>query len=219
MKKFKKLDLSVQFPELKVIEQDGKREYVTPEGKKYPSVTTVMGWKKRAFFAEWRRNNPEASKYALKRGNEFHLLVEKYLNNENVEDSEDAKTKKLFEQIKEELNNIDNIFVQEVSLWSDNLKLAGRVDCIAEYNGKLSIIDFKTSKKVKDEYEIEEYFLQATSYAIMLEERTGIKISDIVIIMSCDDGNVLVFQQKPKRYVKKLMSTIEIYNRENNLLV
>jgi genome maintenance exonuclease 1 len=217
MKTFNKNKLQLEFPQLKVTEKDGKREYVTPEGNKYPSVTTVTGWKKRAFFAEWRKNNPEASRYALQRGNDFHLLIEKYLNNETVENHEDLKTQKLFSQIKEELNKIDNILVQEVALWSDHLKLAGRVDCIAEYDGKLAIIDFKTSKKTKDEYEIEEYFLQATCYAVMMEERTGVKISDIIIIMSCDDGNVLVFQEKPKKYVKKLLSTIELYNKENNL--
>lgn len=219
MKQFNKSTIQVQLPELKVVEKEGKREYVTPEGNKYPSVTTVMGWKKRAFFAEWRKNNPEASQYALKRGNDFHLLIEKYLNNETIQTHEDLKTQKLFSQIKEELNNIDNILVQEVALWSDSLKLAGRVDCIAEYNGKLAIIDFKTSKKVKDEFEIEDYFLQATCYAMMMEERSGIQIPNIVILMSCDDGNVVVFEEKPKKFVKKLLASIQLYNKENNLLV
>ena len=215
MKKFDKYPQEISLPHLKVIETEGKRLYVTPEGNKYPSVTTVTGWKKREFFAEWRKKNPEESKYALQRGNDFHLLIEKYLNNEEVERHTDPKTQKLFNQAKNELHNIDKILCQEVALWSDTLKLAGRVDCIAEYDGKLSIIDFKTSKKMKDEFEIEEYFLQATCYAIMLEERTGIQISNIVILMSCDDGSTLVFQQKPKKYIKKLMETIKLYTSEN----
>jgi len=215
MKKFDKYPQEITLPQLKVIETEGKRLYVTPEGNKYPSVTTVTGWKKREFFAEWRKKNPEESKYALQRGNDFHLLIEKYLNNEQVERHSDSKTQKLFDQVKSELHNIDKILCQEVALWSDTLKLAGRVDCIAEYEGKLSIIDFKTSKKMKDEFEIEEYFLQATCYAIMLEERTGIQISNIVILMSCDDGSTLVFQQKPKKYIKKLMETINLYTSEN----
>ena len=215
MKKFDKYPQEISLPQLKVIETEGKRLYVTPEGNKYPSVTTVTGWKKREFFAEWRKKNPEESKYALQRGNDFHLLIEKYLNNEEVERHTDPKTQKLFNQAKSELHNIDKILCQEVALWSDTLKLAGRVDCIAEYDGKLSIIDFKTSKKMKDEFEIEEYFLQATCYAIMLEERTGIQISNIVILMSCDDGSTLVFQQKPKKYIKKLMETIKLYTSEN----
>jgi heme-degrading monooxygenase HmoA len=215
MKKFDKYPQEISLPQLKVIETEGKRLYVTLEGNKYPSVTTVTGWKKREFFAEWRKKNPEESKYALQRGNDFHLLIEKYLNNEQVERHSDSKTQKLFDQVKSELHNIDKILCQEVALWSDTLKLAGRVDCIAEYDGKLSIIDFKTSKKMKDEFEIEEYFLQATCYAIMLEERTGIQISNIVILMSCDDGSTLVFQQKPKKYIKKLMETINLYTSEN----
>jgi len=215
MKQFDKYPTQISLPQLKVIETEGKRLYVTPEGNKYPSVTTVTGWKKREFFAEWRKKNPEESKYALQRGNDFHLLIEKYLNNEQVDRHSDSKTQKLFDQAKTELHNIDKILCQEVALWSDTLKLAGRVDCIAEYEGKLSIIDFKTSKKMKDEFEIEEYFLQATCYAIMVEERTGIQISNIVILMSCDDGSTLVFQQKPKKYIKKLMETIQIYTSEN----
>lgn len=208
----------IKLPELKVIEKDGKRMYVTPEGNHYPSVTTVTGWKKREFFAEWRRKHPEESRYALKRGNDFHTLIEHYTQNEEVSSHSDERTQNMFEQIKPELHKIDNILAQEVALWSDTMKLAGRVDCIAEYDGKLSIIDFKTSKKIKDEYEIEDYFLQATCYAVMMEERTGIEISNIVILMSCEEGSVLVFQQNPKKYIKKLMETIRIYTSENSNL-
>lgn len=215
MKQFEKSTQKLELPELKVIETAGKRMYVTPEGNKYPSVTTVTGWKKREFFAEWRRKNPEESKYALQRGNDFHTMIEQYLQNQEVNHHSDTGTQKLFEQIKPELNNINNILCQEVALWSDTLKLAGRVDCIAEYDGKLSIIDFKTSKKMKDEFEIEEYFLQATCYAIMLEERCGIPVSNIIILMSCADGSSLVFQQKPKKYIKKLMETLSLYTSEN----
>ena len=85
MKQFDKYPTQISLPQLKVIETEGKRLYVTPEGNKYPSVTTVTGWKKREFFAEWRKKNPEESKYALQRGNDFHLLIEKYLNNEQVD--------------------------------------------------------------------------------------------------------------------------------------
>lgn len=215
MQKFEKYPQEITLPQLQVIETEGKRLYVTPEGNKYPSVTTVTGWKKREFFAEWRKKNPQESKYALQRGNDFHSLIEKYLNNEQVDRHSDIKTQKLFDQVKPELHNINNILCQEVALWSDTLGLAGRVDCIAEYDGKLSIIDFKTSKAMKDEFEIEEYFLQVTCYAIMLEERTGIQISNIIILMSCDDGSTLVFQQKPKKYIKKLMEILQIYTTEN----
>lgn len=211
MKTFSYHRKQINLPELKTIESDGKRTYVTPEGNNYPSVTTVTGWKKRAFFAEWRRKNPEESKYVSKRGNEFHSMIESHLKNETVEKNSDAKTQKLFELLVPELDRIDNILCQETPLWSDVMKLAGRVDCIAEFDGKLSIIDFKTSKRTKDEYEIEDYFLQATCYALMFEERTGIEVENIVILMACDDGSTLIFEQKPKKYIKKLMETIKIY--------
>jgi genome maintenance exonuclease 1 len=214
MKLFEKNNLKIDLPELSVIEGNGKRMYVTPDGKHYPSVTTVTGWAKKEFFAEWRKKNPEQSAYALSRGNNFHKMIEDYLNNKDVEKSLDNKTQNLFEQLKPELGRIDNILAQEIPLWSDNLKLAGRVDCIAEFDNKLSIIDFKTSKKTKDEFEIEEYFLQATCYAIMLEERTGIAISNIVIMMSCDDGNTVIFQERPKKYIKKLMGVIDNYYKQ-----
>lgn len=202
----------IKLPALKVIEKDNKRIYVTPEGNEYPSVTTVVGWKKREFFAEWRRKHPEESRYALQRGNDFHTLIEHYMQNEMPSVHSDDRTQKMFDLIKPELHKINNIVAQEVALWSDVMKLAGRVDCIAEYDGKLSIVDFKTSKKMKDEYEIEDYFLQATCYAIMVEERTGVEIPNIVILMACEDGSSLVFQQSPKKYIKKLMETIRLYN-------
>jgi genome maintenance exonuclease 1 len=202
----------IKLPALRVIEKDNKRIYVTPEGNEYPSVTTVIGWKKREFFAEWRRKHPEESRYALQRGNDFHTLIEHYMQNEVPSVHSDDRTQKMFDLIKPELHKINNIVAQEVALWSDVMKLAGRVDCIAEYDGKLSIVDFKTSKKMKDEYEIEDYFLQATCYAIMVEERTGVEIPNIVILMACEDGSSLVFQQSPKKYIKKLMETIRLYN-------
>lgn len=202
----------IKLPALRVIEKDNKRIYVTPEGNEYPSVTTVVGWKKREFFAEWRRKHPEESRYALQRGNDFHTLIEHYMQNEVPSVHSDDRTQKMFDLIKPELHKINNIVAQEVALWSDVMKLAGRVDCIAEYDGKLSIVDFKTSKKMKDEYEIEDYFLQATCYAIMVEERTGVEIPNIVILMACEDGSSLVFQQSPKKYIKKLMETIRLYN-------
>jgi len=202
----------IKLPALRVIEKDSKRIYVTPEGNEYPSVTTVIGWKKREFFAEWRRKHPEESRYALQRGNDFHTLIEHYMQNEVPSVHSDDRTQKMFDLIKPELHKINNIVAQEVALWSDVMKLAGRVDCIAEYDGKLSIVDFKTSKKMKDEYEIEDYFLQATCYAIMVEERTGVEIPNIVILMACEDGSSLVFQQSPKKYIKKLMETIRLYN-------
>jgi predicted RecB family nuclease len=103
----------------------------------------------------------------------------------------------------------------ETALWSGTLRMAGRVDCIAEYDGKLSVIDFKTSKSIKEEKDIQEYFMQATAYAIMFQERTGIVIKNIAILMSCEDGSIKVYQKDPMEYVKHLKQTIDEYYKEN----
>jgi len=209
----------VEIENLKTEEINGKRFYVTPSGYKYPSVTTITGWKKRAFFAEWRRKNPEESKRVLSRGTSFHYIIEDYLMNNSEKVKEKQTTRPgdyyMFAQVKDELGNINNIKALESALWSDTLRMAGRVDCIAEYNGKLSIIDFKTSKTIKDENDIVEYFMQATAYAIMFQERTGISIKNIVIIMSCEDGSVKVYEKNPLDYVVYLKDAIDSYYREN----
>jgi genome maintenance exonuclease 1 len=204
---------------IKTEEINGKRFYVAPDGNKYPSVTTITGWKKRAFFAEWRRKNPDESRRVLSRGTSFHTIIEKYLLNEDaiVEEKKSSRPGDyyMFAQIKEELDKINNIKALETALWSGTLKMAGRVDCIAEYDGKLSVIDFKTSKAIKDEKDIQEYFMQATAYAIMFKERTGITIKNIAILMSCEDGSVMVYQKNPVEYVAPLKNAIDQYYEEN----
>jgi hypothetical protein len=200
-------------------ENDGKRFYVTPKGK-YPSVTTVTGWEKSKFFAEWRKNNPEESARTIRRGGKFHSLIEKYLNNEILDKSKiDLLTLDLFLQIKNEIDNIDNIKAMETALYSDLLGLAGRVDCIAEYKQKLSVIDFKGSTKPKRVEDIDNYFMQATAYSIMWQELTKQRIDNIVIMISCEDGKVQVFQEKPINYVKALKNAVDVYNEENNAKV
>ena len=209
----------VNIENLKTEEINGKRFYVTPSGYKYPSVTTITGWKKRAFFAEWRRKNPEESKRVLSRGTSFHYIIEDFLMNEEAKVEERKNTRPgdyyMFAQVKDELQNINNIRALETALWSDRLRMAGRVDCIAEYNGKLSVIDFKTSKAIKDENDILEYFMQATAYTIMFQERTGIPVRNIAIIMSCEDGSVKVYEKNPIDYVISLKEAIDSYYREN----
>ena len=103
---------------------------------------------------------------------------------------------------------IDNIYEIESSLWSGSMGIAGRVDCIAEFDGVLSIIDFKGSTRKKSPEHIQEYFMQATAYAIAFQERTGIEINNFVILISCEDGHVQVFQDKPKNYIKQLSKAI-----------
>lgn len=209
----------VKIENLKTEELNGKRFYVAPDGNRYPSVTTITGWKKRAFFAEWRKKNPEESRRVLSRGTSFHTIIENHLLND-VDAVEEKKQNRpgdyyLFAQIRQELAKINNIKALETALWSGTLRMAGRVDCIAEYDGNLSVIDFKTSKAIKDENDIQEYFMQATAYAIMFQERTSIPVRNIAILMSCEDGSIKVYQKDPMDYVKPLKIAIDQYYEEN----
>jgi genome maintenance exonuclease 1 len=203
--------------ELQEVTKDGKRFYSTPGGE-FPSVTTVVGFKKQQFFAEWRNKNPEESKRVTSRGTKFHGLIEKYLKNEPFDlDSLHSNQKALFLLLKPELDKIDNIVALETPLWSKTIGLAGRTDCIAEYDGKLSIIDFKASSKEKRKQDVESYFTQATAYALMFQERTGIIVENFAILISCEDGLTQVFQNKPIKYVKKLKSVIVSYRNNHGI--
>lgn len=200
---------------LEEVQKDGKRFYSTPGGM-FPSVTTVVGFEKQQFFAEWRNKNPEESKRVTSRGTKFHSLIEKYIRNEDINfDEVHSGNKALFSLIKQDLDKIDNIQAIETPLWSKTLGLAGRTDCIAEYDGNLSIIDFKASTKEKREKDIENYFAQATAYALMYQERTGIIVNNFAILIACEDGIKQVFQGKPIKYVKTLKSMIKKY-RDNH---
>jgi len=202
---------------LKEVTIDGKRFYETPGGI-FPSVTSVVGWDKQNFFAEWRRKNPEESRRVLARGTKLHSIIESYLNNEKIDfDNMLPNFKVLFNQIKPELDKIQNIVAIETPLWSKTLGLAGRTDCIAEYDGKLSIIDFKASSKEKRKQDVESYFTQATAYALMFQERTGIIVENFAILISCEDGLTQVFQNKPIKYVKKLKNVIVSYNNNHGI--
>jgi ATP-dependent exoDNAse (exonuclease V) beta subunit len=206
--------------EISSVTNDSGRYYSTPNGK-LPSVTTVTGFKKSKFFAKWRAENPKEAKRVTSRGNTLHSLIEDYLNNEFEVQKDKDKIRpdilELFLQIQPELDNIDNIIALEVPLWSESVGLAGRVDCIAEHNGELSIIDFKGATRSKRRSDIENYFLQATAYALMWQDRTGQEISKFKIIISCEDGEAQVFGGQPIHYAKKLHETIEEYKESLGL--
>lgn len=202
---------------------NGKRAYTTPEGNQFPSITTILGSKEKPWLQEWRNSlghdkADKETKRASERGEAIHLLTEHYLNNTLTSDvSRPIKPEyvNLFNQIKMKLNKIDNVRVQEVALYSDVLKIAGRVDCIGEYEGALAVIDFKTSNNSKTKDMIEDYYLQACAYALMWEERTGEHIDDIVIIMSVEKGMVpLVFKEKVHKYISPLVKRIKQYYEE-----
>lgn len=199
------------------------RMYVTPEGNKYPSVTTVIGAKSKSSIVQWRKRVGEAeanriSSRAALRGTNLHLMNEDYLN--NIFDEEKYKDKVLplfmFKHLKPFLNKINNIHVLEGALYSDRLQLAGRVDCIAEYENELAIIDFKTSTEPKKREWIENYIAQECAYAMMYYERTGIKVKKLVTLIACEDGEVQVFQEYDiKKYMGVLMSYINHW-KENH---
>lgn len=206
---------SIEIPcNLEEVTVNGSRFYKTPDGI-FPSVTTVTGWKKQKFFSEWRSKNPEESKRVTSRGTKFHTLIENYLNNETIDfDEINSMQKALFNLLKPELDKIDNIIALETPLFSKTVGLAGRVDCVAEYDGKLSIIDFKASTKEKREKDIDNYFAQATAYALMFQERTGIQINNFAILIACEDGLRQVFADNPIKYVRHLHKLIKEYHRE-----
>ena len=191
------------------------RFYKSPiTSKWYPSITTVTGHKKAEFFANWRSNpaNEQSMKIAAEMGTNVHAIIEKYLNKDPAWNSSSMLYEKLMvNQIIPELDKIENIVVQEKSLWSDSARIAGRVDCIGVYEGKLSVIDFKTSKKLKNEEHITNYFEQAAGYSLMYEELTSTRIDDIIILMTCHTGDIQVFRRKTKQYISSLCDTIKSY--------
>lgn len=200
---------------------DRKRFYVTPEGNKYPSITTVLGVRKNKELFEWRQKVGEEvagyiARTAAQKGTKVHHMCEDFLNN----DFDEEKHKKnffpycLFTQLKSVLKNIDNIHFQEAGLYSDKYGIAGRVDCIAEYNGKLSIIDFKTSTKPRNDDWNYNYYVQASAYAEMYEERMGTPIEQIVILVVTDDGTVQEFvKEKDQMYLDTLKETLDIFHK------
>jgi len=215
---FNHVDMGVLLEDIKATTSpNGKRVYAV-DGNEYPSISTICSYRKRKSIAEWRNRvgNEEANKISTRAatvGTSLHSIVEDYLNN-NL-DLERYKDKYLalllFKQAKIMLERINNIHFQEAPLFSHEFGIAGRVDCIAEFDGKLSIIDFKTSSKEKKESWIENYFVQETGYAKMYEERSGIKVDQIVTLITCQSGDTQVFIKNPDDYVPLLKDYIAEY--------
>ena len=217
---FKHLNIH-NFPNLKAkTTEQGRRYFV--EGNAYPSVTTVIGEMKKKSIMEWRRKVGEEeanaiSKRATTRGNKCHKLAEDYLSNKPLDRyRDDVLSLGLFHQIRPYIDKINNIHALEESLYSHTLKLAGRVDCIAEYDNELAIIDFKTSSKFKREEWIQDYFSQETAYAIMFQELTGLKVKQLVTIIAVETGTPQVFIKKDiLTYVPKLKEYIDYYKDQH----
>ena len=203
---------------------DGTRFYQSPSGKWYPSASTVANWEKKEFFEKWREDpkNFAEGERAKKRGTMLHTTIERYLDNRD--DYLDALGGNihytfLFDQIRGDLAKITNIRAQETSLYSDLMQLAGRVDLVADYDSVLSVIDFKGSSRTKKEEWIESYLVQATMYAIMYHERFGTPIRQVVIIITCEDGNSQMFKRNPMDYVKPMKKAIDLFRADNKAVL
>ena len=204
-----------------------KRFYETPDGKLYPSITTVLSTRNKKGLFEWRKRvGDEVANYVARtsaaRGTAVHHMCEDYLNNFPVDwpDKWKEHEKKflpfcLFKQLENKvLQKIDNIRSQECALFSNKYRVAGRVDCIAEYDGKLSIIDFKTSTKERNDEWNENYYIQASAYAEMFEEQTGTPIEQIVILVVTEDGAVQEFVKEKYDYIPLLVETIDNFTKD-----
>ncbi len=220
------------FPELPVHNINGLRFYEAPNGKKYPSITTVLGKQpgKQKGLQAWReRIGEEAARIisgkAARRGTAFHHICEDYINNQDIEEHKGKNFLSwcMFNELKPILNDtIDKVVLQETSMFSDTYKVAGRCDFIGVYDNKLAVVDFKTTTTPKKEEWIEDYFIQCSAYAAMFEEHTDIAVDDIVIMMVAEDGSIQIYEKKTKDYLSKLAGMMaqfyaDIVVQEKNL--
>ena len=225
MSTFRFKHIETDIPELTTKTIDRKRYYITPEGKEYPSITTVLSNRGKEGLFEWRnRVGHEVANYisgkAAKRGTAVHHMCEEYLNNVSFIEPDWWLDKQknflpfcLFNQLRNGvLQRINNIHAQECGLYSDKYGVAGRVDCIAEYNRVLSIIDFKTSTSERNDKYNENYYIQTAAYAEMYEERTGIPTDQIVILVVTEDGTVQEFIKSKQEYLPLLEEAINEFN-------
>jgi genome maintenance exonuclease 1 len=217
MKKFNHVGSDLQ--DLQTENIDGKRHYITPSGN-YISITTLLSELSKAGIQKWRARvgATEANRISTKasrQGTAVHALCEQYIKNE-----EDFLTEsmphlvEMFESIQPLLDRIDNVHVTEGALYSDDLQLAGRTDLIAEFDGKLAIIDYKTSRRIKTWSMCHSYFMQGAFYAHAYEERTGIPINNIVIIMAVENEEPLLFRETKDRWLEPLNQVRHKYSKE-----
>jgi genome maintenance exonuclease 1 len=218
----------VELPELKTVTINRKRFYITPKEKYYPSITTVLSIRNKKGLVEWRKRvGDEVANYvsgkAASRGTKVHHMCEDYLNNMETDFPDRWEKHKndflpwcLFGQLKNKvLVNISDIYGQECGLYSDKYKVAGRVDCIAKYNGVLSIIDFKTSTKERLDSWNENYYIQCSAYAEMFTELTEIDISQIVVLVVTEDGVVQEFIKNKNDYLDGLRNSVVEWENQN----
>ena len=201
---------------------NGKRHYVTPEGGLYPSITTILSEFSKASIQEWRKRvgETEANKIsgkASRRGTSLHSVCESYIQNEEKYlNGETPHIVELFKTIEPILERVDNIHGVELALYSDQYCLAGRTDLVAEFDGVLSIVDYKTSNKIKKKEWCENYFAQCSFYASAYEERTGIEVPQIVIIVAVENEHPQLFVEKRDDWTHIIWKAKELYEINNN---
>jgi len=213
--------VNLDIPDIKTQNVDGKRYYVTSEGTKYPSITTVLSVLSRQGIMEWRKRvgaevaNAISTK-AARRGTHVHTMCEDLLNNKLDLKKFLPIDVEMFKTIEPIIiDKINRIHAQESALYSDYLGVAGRVDVIAEWEGRLSVIDFKTSSKPKKKEWISSYFQQTSAYAVMFEERTGIPVDQLVVLIAVDNSSPQIFVERRDDHIKSCIDTIRIFNKEN----
>jgi len=209
--------------ELESVTTESGRTYKTPTGNVYPSITTVLSSYNKQAIYEWRQRvgEEEANRISRKasgRGTKLHNTVEKYLLNEMSPlqmHSVMPDTKELFLKLKPFLDtHVNNIYGIEQPLFSDELRLAGRCDCIGEWNGEISIIDWKTANYSKEKDQIANYFMQASAYAEMFGERTGVSINQIVIAIAVENQQPQIFIEDKKDYLAELHKYLDKYHNK-----
>ena len=201
-------------PQTKGKKINGHRFYEI-DGTHYPSVTSVLSMRKSEGLTKWRESIGEdvanwEMRRCANRGKSLHTLVEQYMKNETPS-IRDVLPLGLFKLMKPYLDQINNIRLVEEIMYSKNLTIAGQVDCVAEYNGKLSVIDFKTANKERIEEWVENYFLQCTAYSMMYNETYNEPIEQIVILMAAEDGSMKAFVKEPKDYEEELQKSIQTF--------
>ena len=214
MKKFNHVGNTLT--ELQTENIDGRRFYKTPNGI-YQSITTLLSNLSKAGISAWRNRvgATEANRISTKasrQGTDVHALCEKYIKNEEGFLTESMPhLVEMFESIIPLLDRVDNVHVTEGAMYSDELQLAGRTDLIAEFDGQLAIIDYKTSRRIKTWEMCASYFMQGAFYAHAYEERTGIPINNIVIIMAVENEEPLLFRETKERWLNPLQEVITKY--------
>lgn len=211
-------------PKLERFNIDGKRHYKLDDDNIFPSITSILSCRGKISLDKWKENvgeelSKKIGRNAANRGTRYHKICENYLSNlDPFQTDNEVKLflpsdKEMFYNTKSILDRIDNIVFLERYLFSKKIKIAGTVDCIAEFDGELSIIDFKTSSKMKYIEDIPNYFAQATAYSLMFRELFNFTIEDIVIIIGIEEtGESIVYKSNVINHMEYLKKSIQMFN-------